>query len=506
MKLFAAGIETETNSFSPIPTAMEDFSITRMGEHADGSSIDEVPFTQWQQQAASRNDIFTMGLYACACPAGLTTRATYEQLRSELLADLQNCGAVDVVLLCLHGAMMADGYPDCEGDLLKHIRHSVGPTVVIAAELDLHGHLTDQMLDYADLLISFKEYPHTDMAERGIELYDLAVNTHLGRLRPTMAVFDCHMVGMYPTSTAVMRRFINRMFELEARDDILSVSFIHGFPFGDMPEAGAKMLVISDGDAVLAEQVARQLGQEIFCLRHSIGFASLGLELALNKAVGLSESSSRDGRPIVVADQSDNAGGGAPADATFALRWLLENTVQSVAMAIFYDPQVVKLAIAAGIGATLPIRLGGKMGKVSGDPVDLVVTVQGIQKNYYHQFPQAIGQPLAIPIGDVVALHSCGIDLVVSSLRSQCFCPDIFADLNVDYNNKRIVVIKSSQHFYSAFAPVAQEIIYMAGPGAVSPMVKNIAYQKMPTDNKYPWIENSLSTASGDASAKESQK
>ena len=122
---------------------------------------------------------------------------------------------------------------------------------------------------------------------------------------------------------------------------------------------------------------------------------------------------------------------------------------------------MVKLSIAAGVGAQLNIRLGGKLGPTSGDPLDIAVTVQGIQKNYQHRFPQIdleTGQesePVYWPIGDTVALHCQGIDLIVSSERAQCFSPCIFTDLGINPNEKSLLVIKSAQHFYSAFAPIA---------------------------------------------------
>ena len=159
-------------------------------------------------------------------------------------------------------------------------------------------------------------------------------------------------------------------------------------------------------------------------------------------------------------------------------------------MAIFYDPQVVKLAMAAGVGGKLQVRLGGKMGITSGDPVDLFVTIGSIKKDYIHQFPQNQCEPILVPIGDAVALHCEGIDVVVSSNRCQCFSPCIFEDFGIDIARKKILVAKSTQHFYGAFASIAKEIIYMAAPGAVPPIMQKIPYQKMSTDDKYPWVEN----------------
>jgi len=497
MKIFAAGIETETNTFSPIPTGLGDFNVTCSENLNDQAHLlpEVAPFKQWQRKARDRKDQLLFGLYAWAHPAGLTTKSTYENLRDQLLSLLQANGQVDIVLLNLHGAMMAQGFDDCEGDLLKRIRQLLGPNVIIAAELDLHCHLTQKMVENVDILITFKEYPHVDVAARGDELFDLAIQARLGHCRPVMAVFDCRMMGMYPTSTPVMRGFIDAMVEAEQQEGVLSISFCHGFPFGDMPEAGGKILVITDNNKALAEQLAKELGLHIFGLRHEIGFDTLSLERALSKTVENSNTENGFKNPVVVADQSDNAGGGAPSDSTFALRWLIDNHVDNAACAIFYDPQVVKLAIAAGIGAELKVRLGGKLGVTSGDPLDLVVTVSAIKKNYLHRFPQEDGEASLMPIADTVALHCLsssrsGIDIVVSSERCQCYCPSIFDDLGIPSREKKLLVIKSMQHFYGAFAPIASEVIYMAGPGAVPPTMQQIPYQRMCTEDKYPWVDN----------------
>jgi len=499
MKIFTSFLATETNTFSPIPTGIEDFIQARPADIASGKhSLENIhPFALWKQKAKTRGDEFIFSLFAFAQPSGLTTRTAYEQLRDELLDNLRSEDHVDIVLLNLHGAMVAAGYDDCEGDILERVRAIIGPDVVIAVELDLHCHLTEQMVSNADIIITYKEYPHVDTNARAEELFNLAVATQQKKIRPSMALYDCRMMGMYPTNTKPMRQFIKTMTEAEQQDDVLSVSFGHGFPFGDVPDAGGKILVVTDNNPSLAKELAQSLGQQIFALRHRINFPCLPLNDALSKATSLSAENSK---PIVVADQSDNAGGGAPGDATYALAWLLEHQVQNVGMAIFYDPQVVKLALAAGEGAPLKIRLGGKLGSSSGDPLDIEVTVGTIQRDYQHRFPQIDletgkeSEPIYLPVGDVVALDCQGIDIVVSSERAQCFSPCIFTDLDINPSTKSLLVVKSMQHFFGAFAPIASEVIYMAAPGAVPPIVQKISYQRMSTDNKYPWVDNPFST------------
>lgn len=490
MKIFGAGIATETNTFSPMPTGMDDFFVQRGTDAARG----RVPYPSldlsqiWGRQAAAQGHEFVFSLNAWAEPSGTTLRSTYESLREEVLRDLRAAMPVDVLLLMMHGAMVAEGYESCEADMIRRVRDIVGRDAAIGVELDLHCHLSEPTIAPADLVITYKEYPHTDINERAAELLDLAVRTKRGEIRPTMALFDCRMAGLYPTSRQPLRGFVDRMMEAERRPDVLSISFGHGFHLADVPVAGAKVLVITDNKPSLAQQIAREFGLQVYRMRRDIGFESLSLppDAALPKALSGKRT------PVVVADQSDNTGGGAPGDATFTLRWLLEHRAQNVALAILYDPEVVRIAKKAGAGATLRVRLGGKLGPTSGDPLDLEVKVLSVAHEYMHKRPQQSGEPLLSPIGDVAALRCGTIDIVVGSKRCQCFSPSIFTDLGIDPRQKQLLIPKSTQHFHRAFAEIAGEIIYMAGPGAVAPDPRHITYCRLDTSRLYPWNDDPL--------------
>lgn len=491
MKILAAGISTETNTFCPVPTSVEDFFVQRGGgalqgrvdyPHLDLSAI-------WGPQAKARGDTLVFSLMAFAQPSGIVVRSAYEALRDEILHDLRAAMPVDIVLLNLHGAMIASGYEDCEEDLIRRVRAITGPSTVIGVELDLHCHLSESKIAPADIVITYKEYPHVDINDRARELFDLAVETKCGRIRPTMALFDCRMIGMYPTSRQPLRGLVDAMGQVKSRDGVLSVSFGHGFQFADLPHVGAKVLAITNNNDTLARQVAREFGLRVYELRRELGFDSLSLPL--HEALSRALTSHRT--PVVVADQSDNPGGGAPGDATFALRWLLDHEAQDVAMGIFYDPEVVRIAKKAGTGAKLSVRLGGKMGPSSGAPVDIEVTVLSVVEDYVHVFPQQSGEPVLRRAGDVVALRSGSIDIVVSTKRCQCLSPSIFGDLGIRPNHKRVLIPKSTQHFHGAFAPMAGEVIYMAGPGAVAPDPRQIPYSRLDAAGMYPWLDDPLS-------------
>ena len=478
MRIFVSGIVTETNTFSPMPTGLSEFEVVRDPKDLREHSATEMLYRRTRELGGE----FIFSLSAFAQPAGVTVRSVYEGLRDEMLDTLKAALPVDIVILPLHGAMVADGYDDCEADMAARVREIVGPEVVVGVELDLHCHLGQRLLDVADLIVIYKEYPHTDMAVRASELFDLAVATARGEIAPKMALFDCRMLGMYLTPFEPMRSFVDEMIAAEGRDRVLSLSLAHCFPWGDVPDCGTRMLAVTDGDPDHAERVAERFGRKFFELRHQVSLAPLSLDQALDKAL---ES---DRGPVVLADQADNPGGGAPSDSTFVLRRLLERGVQDAAIAMFWDPVVVRLAHSAGPGANLKVRLGGKMGPMSGDPLDLEVTVTGVIENMTQAWPQE-EHALIQQCGDAAALNCQGIDIIVNSRRSQVFSPDVFTNFGIDAATKRLLVVKSTQHFYAGFAPIAAEILYMAAPGAVAPIMTDIPYTRVDR-NKFPWVDD----------------
>lgn len=479
MKILIAGLATETNSFSPIPTgrlAFEDTFVSRKGT-SETPNLFSAPLHEWRRMAEGRGWEVAETLSAFAQPAGTTIRSTYETYRDEILDDLK-AAKPDIFLISMHGAMIAEGYDDCEGDLLMRARAITGPEVVIGLEIDPHNHLTQEMLDAADLIVAYKEYPHTDSPDRARELFTLAADTAEGKITPVMRDYDCRMITMYHTTRAPMRGFVDDMQAREGVDGILSLSLSHGFPWGDTPRVGTRMLAITNGDAGKAAATAQEFGEKLWSLREQLRPDWPSIDEAVNRAVAANKA------PIVLADFADNAGGGAPADSTFVLRDVLDKGLTDVALGIFWDPIVVHMCQDAGVGAEMPVRLGGKVGEMSGDPMDLMVTVRGIREDMF----QKMGET-QMPMGTGVWLETNGVHLILSDKRTQALHPKAFTDLGLDLDQMKIVVVKSSQHFHAGFGPIAAEVIYISGPGAITPDYANIPYTKR--DGKYwPKVEN----------------
>ena len=491
MRIFTASLATETNTFAPMPTGLDSFrerGYFAAGQHPDHMTFFAGPLWALRQRAPLHGWQVIEGMVAGAQPSGITTRVAYETLRDELLGDLRQALPVDMVLLGLHGAMVADGYDDCEGDLLQHVRAIVGPGVVVGAELDPHHHLTRAMLAHSDLLIAFKEYPHTDVLERAFELVDLCAATVQRRIRPVAAAVDTGMISIVHTTRQPARGFVDRMQALEGHGGVLSISLAHGFPWGDTPDMGTRVLVYTDGDAALAQRLARQLADELWAMRRELAVPMLGIDAALDQALALTRAAEADRLngattpgPVVISDGADNAGGGAASDSTFILRRLSERGIVGAALGPLWDPVAVRIAFEAGLGATLTMRLGGKVSALSGDPFDAVCSVRGLQRDMLMM--GLSGTPTAM--GDCAMVEAAGVLVVLVSIRNQAIGRDLFTQLGCDLAAQRMVVVKSSQHFHADFAGVASHILYAAAPGSVTQDLTQLPYRK-PSRPKWP--------------------
>jgi microcystin degradation protein MlrC len=474
LRIFTALFGTETNSFAPFPTSADQFEpaerpSARSGEpryHLYGQVLRAL------RERAERDDLeILQGRGGFAAPSGPTTRAAYETLRDHLLEDLRAAMPLDAVALSLHGAMIADGYDAAEGDLLRHIRAVVGPHVPIGAELDLHGHLDDDTLACSDILVYFKEYPHTDIYERAVEMVDLTLRMARGEIRPVTSVEDLRMLGTFHTTREPVRGFVARMKAAETEPGVLSVSFIHGFPWGDVASLGAKMLVITDDAKARGEALCRQLADELIAIREQARVPFLTPDEALDRALAVS------GGPVILADAADNAGGGAASDSTFVLKAMLDRTIENACLGPLYDPGAVTLCHSAGAGARLSLRIGGKFSPASGDPLDVEAEVLCCKDKLL--MLNAFGGPDSVVLGQAAAIRVGGVDIVLTARRQQAL-GDLFSGVGIDWRARKIVVVKSSQHFHAVFGPPAAEVLYVDTPGSVTKTWSGLPYVKRP--------------------------
>ncbi len=329
------------------------------------------------------------------------------------------------------------------------------------------------MLAHADVLVAFKEYPHTDVLERALELVDLCAAQVEGRIAPVAHVVDCDMIVTVHTSRDPARAFVDRIMALEGRDGILSISISHGFAWGDVADMGTKVLVYADArvdaDGRAGAALARRLADELIALREQLAVPYPGIDASLDEALAF------DGGPVVLADGADNPGGGAAADATFVLERLLERHIGNACLGPLWDPIAVRIAFDAGVGASLMLRIGGKISPLSGDPLDLAVRVKALHADMF--MTGLANTPTAM--GDCALVEAGGVQIVLCSIRNQAMGTDVFTHLGVDLAAMKIIVVKSSQHFFASFSKVAKHVIYVGAPGAVTLDLRTLPYKNI---------------------------
>ena len=441
LRIFTASLASETNTFAPIPadrSSFEDTFYAAPGKHPATPTLCSAPITVLRRVAADMGPdalVVIEGTASFAEPAGVINQGAYEGLRDEILQQLTAALPLDAVVLGLHGAMVAQGYDDVEGDIASRVRGIVGTNVVVAATFDPHSHMTQLRFDSLDLLTAFKEFSHVDFVERAEEIVDMTLRTVRGEIRPTKAKFDCLMIEVLPTSQQPTRDFVDKLYKLEHKSNlstmslidkrtytpgpdpaVLSISCIHGFMAADVPEMGTQMVVITDNDMEKAELMAQELGMELFSYRGQTRPPYFTIDQGLDRALAWTSNTAntptdshgngatpaakrmrQTAGPVVLADVWDNPGGGTAGDATHILRRCIERGVGGVAFSTMWDPMAVRLCHAAGVGAKLQLRFCGKTSPepMSGAPVDAMVTVLAVEKAATQMWCSAV-----VPLGD----------------------------------------------------------------------------------------------------------
>lgn len=494
-RAFVAGLMHETNAFSPVPTNLESFFVWRPeGAREPPASRDTFAYGAFWRQAQAQGVAVAPGLFALCQPSAPLNARDWAALRDEVLADLANAGEVDRVFLLLHGAQCAQGTDDVEGELLATIRERVGPGVPIAAVLDLHANISPRMLEAADYLLPCHEYPHTDYDRRADLACRLLERHAAGDLRPVTVALRLPVVGAYPTTAEPMRSVVALESEMEGRPGVLAASICHGFWLSDTADAGSTVLVTADDQAELAAALAHQLAGRYAAATAAAPQSGLPPADAMQQAL---ERAAMTGRPSVIADRCDNPGGGAAGDSTFVLRELLACEGEGLAFGMLWDPMAVDFAHRAGVGARLAMRLGGKVGPCSGEPLDVEAEVVALREDA-RQAAFAQGEP-KLSLGRTARLRVRGVDIVLNTERQQVFDPRVFTAHGIDPAACRVIVVKSTTHFRNGFAPLAGHIVECETPGSVTTDPTLLSYRKLrrpmaPLDPGTPVVAQPMGT------------
>jgi len=472
MKVFTALMATETNTFCPIPTVLEDFEYG-IGEQSMLADY----FKAFGKVANDRGWEVQHGPAYFASPAGTIVRSAYETIKADLLKAIMEAMPMDALTLLLHGAMFAEGYPDCEGDFLKAVRDMVGPDMPVGVELDSHVHLTDAMVENADIIVIFKEWPHTDMLERAKETMEFTIDMAEKKIKPHMAVYDPRMIATIDTYKEPGRTLVDDIMAMEGKDGVLSISIGHSFAWADFPDVGNKVLVVTDNRPEKGKELAEQIGKRVFDLRNELGSTKTPLKeglkiLARNKKF-----------PVLLSESFDCMAGGAGGDSTYLIKGLIEHGITGVFITHYWDPMAVDIALKAGEGTKLHMRIGGKSGPLAGDPVDMEVKVikaiKGLVVNWE-------GEPYEV--GDVALVRGHGIDIALNAQRDRNPIPEYLKALGYDsWWDAKISVIKG----VAGPEKRAESALYLnlEGPGANSEDLMSFDYKNIGRP-KWPFDEN----------------
>ncbi|WP_217596012.1 M81 family metallopeptidase [Cohnella sp. GbtcB17] len=490
-----AGLLHETNTFAPFATEIDAFSAERIrGAEAFVARYEGTRTSMGGAIAAAKKLGVELkpGVYAAATPSGTLADAAAEELMAEVVASVSSESAG--LLLIVHGAMVAASYPDLEGELLRRLRAKLGPGFPIVATIDLHGNVSADMAELADVIVGYDTYPHVDMFERAEEAFELLVGCAAGRIRPARALAHTNMLvvpqGMM-TEQGAMKELMERAFAMERTAGVLNVTVAGGFPYSDVADAGMSFIVTTDGDEALASRLAKELCLMAIGFKERFGISALSPRDAIAAALAAPEG------PIVLVEGSDNVGGGAPADATHTLACL--TNLPKRALAVICDEAAVKAAMLAGIGGTFRGPVGGRHDELHGLPVELEGRVRLVSDGEYrHVGPYMTGQ---LAFMGLTAVVQCGnLTLVLTERRVPPWDLGHVRSLGLWPADYDIILAKSAIAWQTAFGPFAKGVVHVDSPGCCSANLAHFRYASVtrpiyPLDEGEPRLRLSVFTS-----------
>lgn len=479
MRIAIGAIEHESSSFTPVETPLSLF--LRQHHYFEPESLLQRPGNTNTIVDGLINGVRKHGqtivplLWAKAPSGGQPTLETHEYVKNRLLAFLQPQLPVDGVLLSLHGAYSVQGIEDADGDITKAVRKLVGPACPIITVHDLHSNIGPDMVENATALIVEDTYPHTDMAERGEEAADMIVKTIRGEISPTVSWCSIPLfwnAAKMITAEPPMSTAMEQVFQIEQEPGVLTASLSVGYQWADVSVAGTSTLVVTDNDLVGAKQKAEKLGSWIWQHREDW----MCPPLAATKALADGE---RIGKyPIILADQADNSGGGAPGDSTEVLRLFVEHDLQDAAVLYIVDPESVEQAQTAGVGNTVELRVGGKSHEMLGPPVTMNAEVLSLTDGHFI-YDGPMFKNLETTVGNSALIRQRGIHVVLITLPNQPIDLAFSRTLGLDCTKMKYLCLKSTGHFRSGFSSFAGSIFNVDTASPLSQDFSKLPFQRL---------------------------
>ncbi len=480
-KILSAEIAHETNTFSRNATDRQAFrnrycyfGNEALQRRADANTelagfVDAAQAYGWQLDHI---------VSAAAGPSGKVTGDAFDWLCEPLVEKLAD-GGYDAIILGLHGAMVTDCCDDGEGEILHRLRRVCGPGLPIAITLDLHANVSELMCELADIIVSYRTYPHVDMRVTARRAADILQATLKGSIKPATLRVSLPMleeVNGGRTDAGCMIELLEAAREWEQRDDVHAVSINAGFASADIAAVGPTVLVTAQGDMDMHRRFADTLAEKMWQQRSEVINEYLDAEEAATIASGHDATSG----PLVVADYADNPGAGGYGDSTALLQALLEAGVTEACFGPMVDPVCVQQLWQRGIGDCLQVSLGGKTDPgMGGGPLQLEVELIHKSDGYYTGAGAMIGG-LRRSFGATAVIRVQGIDVLVVSIAEQMLDLQQFKSFRIDPQAKKVVALKSMQHFRADFEPIAARVIVCDSGALCTPRYHLLEYQKVP--------------------------
>lgn len=416
-------------------------------------------------------------LSAAAGPSGRVTAAAFDWLAGPIIAAAK-ANQYNGILLGLHGAMVTDFCDDGEGELLKRLRRVTGDQIPIAITLDLHANVSRKMCELADIIVSFKTYPHIDMRETARHAAEILQRSLTGEINPYTIRVGCPMleeVNGARTDSGPMIEWIRAARNWEQRDDAFAVSINGGFACADIAEVGPTVLITGEGDIDAHLTFAGSLAADIWHHRHDVLNDYLDVDEAASIAAGFVSSKG----PLVIADYADNPGAGSYGDATRLLRAMLEAEVADACFGPMVDGETVQQLLHHAYGEIVEIKLGGKVDPAcGGGPFNLPVELVALSDGHYVGGGAMIGG-LAHSFGPTAVVRINGIEVLITTVAQQLLDLQQFRCFGIDPASKRVVALKSMQHFRADFEPIAGRVIVCDSGALCTPDYKQLEYHKV---------------------------
>ena len=511
MRFVIARLNHETNTFSPLPTPLESFS-PKYGQEAfaaaQGAATAAGAFIKF---AEARGAEISVPVYASANPSGPVSDRAFEAMASAILtAVTEGC---DAILLDLHGAMVTEGFDDGEGELLARLR-AVAPDIPIGVALDLHGNITPQMVDNADVLVGFKTYPHVDMFETGTHVARLIGRMLDEGLQPARALSHppllAHTLKMNTAVPGVMRNIIEQARAAEEQPGILAVSIFGGFPIADIAEAGVSVVVVAEADRSAAN-VAISLGQVVWAEREGLIYREKPLRQSIAEAsAAATNSSSGKSGPVLILDHGDNCMSGGTCDTMDVLAEAMRQGLSGILAGPICDPRAVAQMAEAGMDSRITLNLGNgwalpKIG-VHKPPLQLSGKVLNISDGKY-----VISGPtyngMHCSMGKAAVLETEQALVLISEEPHEPWDMGVFTSMGLDPLRSQFLILKSRMYCRPVFEPIAKVVVECASLGVTSSDFGLFSFEKLrrpiyPLDSMTDWIPQAHDTSKkGDALA-----